>query len=258
MSTWASSGSERVKMKIRTIRTLKITGAQPIENLLSRYIRKLPENSIVAITSKIVSICEGNVVDVVDTDKEKLIYKEADMFLRGRGKFGALLTIKNNTLIPTAGIDESNGNGKYILWPSDPQKSANKIRSYLKKQHSISHLGVIITDSKTTPLRWGTTGISIAHTGFKALNNYIGQKDLFGRNMICTRANIADGIAAAAVLIMGEGREQTPIAVINDLPFVVFQKNNPTGEELSQMPININDDLYGKILTSVKWQKKRK
>lgn len=242
-------------MKIKAIRTGRVVGAQNIDAILDRYVKKIEENSVVAITSKIFSICEGNIIDSTGIDKEKLVYHEADLFLRGENKFGAILTIKNNILIPTAGIDESNGNGKLILWPKNPQKSANKIRKYLKNKFKLKNLGLIITDSKTTPLRWGTTGIAIAHSGFEALNSYIGNKDIFGREMIATKANIADGLASSAVLAMGEGNEQTPIALITNIPFVRFQERNPTEKEVSELAIDLKDDLYSKILTSVRWQK---
>ena len=164
-------------MKIKTIRTGKVAGTQKIESIFDEYVNKVEENSVLAITSKIVSISEGSVVDSIGIDKEELVYQEADLFLQGKNKFGAILTIKNNILIPTAGIDESNGNSRLILWPKDPYKSANRIRKYLQRRFHLKNVGVIITDSKTTPLRWGTTGIAIAYCGFDALNNYIGKKD---------------------------------------------------------------------------------
>jgi putative folate metabolism gamma-glutamate ligase len=242
-------------MRIKSVKTERIVNAQKIEIILDKYIKRIDENSILAITSKIVSICEGSVVDSKEVDKEKLVYREADLFLSGKNKFGAILTIKNNVLIPTAGIDESNGNGKYILWPKNPQKSANQIRKYLRQKFKVKNVGVLITDSKTTPLRWGTTGIAIASSGFEALNSYIGNTDIFGRKMIATKANIADGLAACAVLVMGEGSEQTPLALIAEIPFVKFKDLNPTAKELSELPINLKDDLYGKILTAVKWKR---
>ena len=169
--------------------------------------------------------------------------------------FDITLTIKNNILIPTAGIDESNGDGYYILWPSDPQKSANNIRKYLCERFSLKLVGVLVTDSKTTPLRWGTTGTSLAQSGFVALNNYIGKPDIFGRKLEVTKANIADGLAAAAVVVMGEGKEQTPLAIITEVPFVKFQMRNPTVEEIRKRTIAMKDDLYAPLLTSAMWKK---
>jgi F420-0:gamma-glutamyl ligase len=161
----------------------------------------------------------------------------------------------DNLLIPEAGVDESNANGHYILWPRDPQGTANAVRAYLSERFNCRHVGVIITDSKTTPLRWGVTGVALAHSGFLPLNDYIGQPDVFGRELRMTKVALADTLAAAAVLVMGEGREQTPLAVLGVLPFVVFQGRDPTEEELRQRWISIEDDLYAPLLTAVNWRK---
>jgi len=55
--------------------------------------------------------------------------------------------------------------------------------------------------------------------------------------------------------VMGEGKEQTPLAVIEDVPFVKFQNKNPSKKELKNFHINMEDDLYGPLLKSVKWIK---
>ena len=92
-------------------------------------------------------------------DKKDLVEQEAEYFLPPEeNKYNITLTVKGGLLVPTAGIDESNGNGYYILWPEDPQKTANEVRQYLCKRFSIKKVGVVITDSKTTPLRWGDNG----------------------------------------------------------------------------------------------------
>jgi len=247
-------------MKITPIKTDKITPKNhTIYDILDKFVVDVPENSILAVTSKIISICEGN---VIKNDgrilKNNLVKDEADLYLPPtESKYNYCLTIKNNVLLPTAGIDESNGNGYFILWPKDPQKTINAIRKYLMERFKLKNVGAMITDSKTTPLRWGTTGVSVAHSGFKALNDYIGKPDIFGVKMQATKANIADAVAVSAVLCMGEGQEQTPMALIEDLPFVKFQKNNPTKKELAELGIGMEDDLYAPLLKSVCWKKKK-
>ncbi len=247
-------------MEIKTIKTHKITVAdKDIFKILDQYLINFEENSVLAVTSKIVAICEGRVVPLDQIEKQELVEKEAEYFLPPeKNKYNVSLTIKNNLLVPTAGIDESNGNGYFILWPKNPQQSANLIREYLVKRFSLKKIGVIITDSKTTPLRWGTSGVAIAHSGFRALNDYIGTPDLFGHQLKMTKSNIMDALAAAAVVVMGEGDEQTPLAVIKDLPFVEFQEDNPTKQELKELEITKEDDLYGYLLTSVDWQEGKK
>lgn len=243
-------------MNIVAVKTHKIIPGQNLFKVLEAHLPKLREGSILAVTSKIVAICEGRVAKVDGTDKQKLIYKEAELFLSPKeNKYGITLTIKNNMLIPTAGIDESNGNGYYVLWPAQPQTSANAIRAYLRKKFSLKRVGVILTDSTTSPLRWGTAGVAIAYSGFAPLKNYIGKFDIFGRKLKVTKANIAHALAAAAVAVMGEGNEQTPLAVIEDLPFVQFQSRNPTRKELRELKIDIKEDLYAPLLKSAKWKR---
>lgn len=243
-------------MEIIPLKTHKITPGENIFEVIEQYVSSLKEKSIVAITSKIVSTCEGRVIKIGKIDKKELIEKEADYYLPPQqNKYNITLTIKNSLLVPTAGIDESNGNGYYVLWPKDPQKTANKLREHLKNRFSLRQVGVIITDSKTTPLRWGTTGITLSHSGFSALNNYIGKPDIFGRFLHVTKANVMDGLAAAAVLAMGEGNEQTPLAVITGVSFVKFQTRNPTKPELKQLQISIKDDLYATLLKGAKWRR---
>ena len=244
-------------MKVSAIKTEKIIpNNKDLFSILDRYVKVFPEKSILAITSKIVSICEGRVVKTEDADKKELIRKEAEYFYHfEKSKYDLTLTIKNSLLIPNAGIDESNGNGHYILWPSNPQKTANSAREYLINRFSLKKVGVIITDSKTTPLRIGTTGVCIAHSGFLALKNYIGQPDIFSRKLEMTKANIMDALAATAVALMGEGNERLPLVVIEDIPFVKFQERNPSKAELDELKISINDDLYAPLLKGVKWEK---
>jgi dihydrofolate synthase / folylpolyglutamate synthase len=244
-------------MKVTPIRTPKIrANEQAMSQVLDAAIKELPESSVVAVSSKIVSLCEGNVVPIEGADKEELIKQESDYWLPATSnKYGFHFTITRNTLVAAAGIDESNADGNYVLWPVDPQKSANDIRAYLQKRFKLQKIGVIVTDSVTVPLRWGTMGTTIAFSGFNALTNYIGKPDIFGRNMVVSRAGIANGLGATAVLAMGEGAEQTPIVLFEDLPFVEFQDHDPTAEDLGTLNISLDEDLFGEILKNAPWQK---
>jgi dihydrofolate synthase / folylpolyglutamate synthase len=244
-------------MKITPIQTEKVIPGKDKDlfAVLNQYVSHLLEGSVVAITSKIVAICEERFVKIDGVDKNKLIEEEAEYYLPP-GENGFYLTIKYNLIIPSAGIDESNGNGYYILWPKDPQKTANEVREYLAKKFGLKNIGVVITDSKTSPLRWGVTGVSITHSGFAPMNDYIGTPDIFGRELHFTKTNIMDALGGVAVLAMGEGKEQTPLAIIEDVPFVNFQQRNPTKEELEEVRITMmEDDMYRELLTSVKWRK---
>lgn len=242
-------------MKVTSLKTKPIVLGDKLFEILESAIKSLPDGSVVAITSKIISICEGNVVKIGTKDKNELIKEQAEYYLPPDDRYNFSLTIKNNIMIASAGIDESNGNGYYILWPKDAQKSANFVRSFIKKKFNVKNIGVIIVDSKTMPLRWGVTGVAIAHSGFSALNDYINTPDIFGRLFRVEKANVADMLASSAVCVMGEGSEQTPIAVIEDVPFVHFQVRNPTEKELGELAISMEDDLCSELLKRAPWRK---
>jgi F420-0:gamma-glutamyl ligase len=243
-------------VKIAIYKVPKITSrSHDLFVLLDDTLTELAEGSVVAIAAKIVSLCEGRTIPMEGADKDELISGESQWYLPRAGKYEVSFTVTHNMLIPTAGIDESNGNDQYILWPVDPQASANRIREHLVQKHGIQNVGVIITDSTTRPLQWGTTGVAIAYSGFNPLKDYIGQKDIFGRELQFQKSNIANGLAAAAVTLMGEGNEQTPIALLEDVSFVEFQKRNPTEQELADLKIEREDDLYWPLLKLAPWEK---
>lgn len=244
-------------MIVTPIKTSRVTAGQTtIYSLLDEFLDSMPENSVLAITSKIVSLCEGRVEKIGSIDKEELVKRESSYYLPGEfGKYGYHFSITNNSLTSAGGIDESNGDDNYILWPNDPQKTANEVREYLSNRFGLKNVGVIITDSTCTPLRRGTLGTVISHSGFKALRNYVGTQDLFGRPFEVSLANIALGLAASAVLAMGEGTEQTPLIMMSDLTFVAFQDRNPSAEELARMYIPRKDDLFAPFFDGVNWMK---
>lgn len=245
-------------MKISAIKTKKVLAQKgSIESLLFESLPSVKEQSIIAVTSKIIALLEGSFFEKKSVIKKDLIFKEAEYVFEDVGiPQDIVLTIKNNLLIPTAGIDESNAKDVYVLWPRNPQKSANAIRAALKKHFNLKNVGVIITDSRTTPLRRGTVGAAIAHSGFRALNDYVGKPDIFGKLLAVTQANVGDALAAAAVAVMGEGNEQTPLAVIEDVSFIHFQDQNPTVKELTYTKISLKDDLYAPLLKKAQWQKR--
>jgi len=234
--------------------------------LLGGALEEVREKSIIVIASKIVSIGQGRCIKIEDVpDKDSLIQKEAELYLpRDKVPGGyVMLTMKHGVMIPTAGIDESNAKGYYILWPEKPFETAKKIYNFIKKEFKVKKLGVIISDSHTVPLRWGTMGIAFSYWGFWPLKDYRGTKDIFGRKMKISQLNIADSLATAGVLAMGEGKEQTPLAIIEDIPFVKFglpTGDHPQGDNfdfLKKNPLTIDrkEDIYGPLLNAIKWKK---
>lgn len=243
-------------MRVTAYKTPKIVPGNELTVILDKHLPAIPEKSVVIVTSKIVSVCEGRVIkNDGKVDKINLIKNEATLYMDASDKWGIMLTVKNDILIASSGIDESNGNGYFILWPKDPFATAADIWHFLREKNKVKNLGVIIADSHTTPLRWGITGIGIAWCGFTPLKNYIGTPDIFGRHLHVTKASIVDGLAASAVVTMGEGNEQTPLAVIEDLPFVRFTSDPPTANEIRASRISIQEDIFSPLLTSTRWKK---
>lgn len=239
-------------MKVLAIKTRKFL--PPKDNLwdLLSVIKSLKENSVVAVTSKVVAIGEGRCIPMGKISKDEIAINEADKYLPREDSPGGwiLHTIKNNMLIASSGVDESNGNDYYILWPRDPYLSAKKIWQFLRKKFKIKNLGVIITDSRLVPLRRGVVGIAVAFHGFKPIKDYRGKKDLFGREFVMETSNLPDSLASVAVLEMGEGAESQPIAIISDIYYIEFTTKLDNSLEIAE-----KEDMFSPFLSSVKWLK---
>lgn len=244
-------------MKVTPIKTKKVEVGDKLFDILNESLPKLQEKDVVIITSKIVSITQGRVLkNDGSIDKAALVKKEADLYLPEEYvNFGVFLTIKNNILIASAGIDESNGHGYFIFWPENLVETTNKIWEYLRKKHKIKKLGVVITDSKLAPMRRGVTAVGLSWCGFEPIRSYIGKPDIFGKPLRVETLNMVDCIAAASVLEMGEAYEQTPLGIVNGIGQIEFVDRTPSKQELAEMKIDLGEDVFTGILKSVDWQK---
>jgi len=224
-------------MIVTPIKTRVFKEGEDLFSFVTHYTKKLPERSVVVVTSKIVSLAEGRTAAAkTEKEKVKLIRSESEWAMRTKYVW---LTVKDNMVMSSAGIDESNADGKVILLPKDSFKTARVLRKKLQKKYGVKNLGVLIPDSRTAPLRLGVTGAAIGYAGFKGVRDYRGTKDIFGRVFKFVRTNIADSLATAAVLVMGEGGEKTPLAIISKAPVEFSERTRR--DELS---IDIEDDLY--------------
>lgn len=192
-----------------------------LQSVLDKSLPTLAERDIVLVSSKVVAIDEGNCVPLAETDKQSLVDAESELSIP-RSYWGTPLTVRHFAFIGTAGIDESNADGHYVLLPKDPFASAQAIHMYLTKKFALNELGVIITDSHSTPLRRGATGISIGWWGFVPTINHVGEADLFGREIQVEVTNLVDGIAAGANIVMGETTECQPIVIARGVPNLTF------------------------------------
>lgn len=193
----------------------------------------LQSGDILVIASKVVAYSQGRLRSVKDDAEFKaLIHEEADQVL---SEEVMTLTMKNHILIPNAGIDRSNTpEGQAVLWPEAPFEAARQIRESLVGQFDLPTLGVVIGDSHCQPLRIGTSGIAIGWAGFWGVQDERGKKDLFGREMVYTKIAVADNLASAANLLMGETDACTPFVIVRDFP-----------AEFTEQPFEARDYFMG-------------
>jgi coenzyme F420-0:L-glutamate ligase/coenzyme F420-1:gamma-L-glutamate ligase len=117
-----------------------------------------------------------------------------------------------------AGIDRSNinsedDNPRLLLLPENPDRSAAELRSALLASTGVG-VNIIINDSAGRAWRNGTVGFAIATAGFEALENRVGEADLYGRPLEVTEVAVADELSAAASFMMGQGDEALPLVLI--------------------------------------------
>lgn len=193
---------------------------------------EVSQGDIVVFSAKAVGTAQGRLVDLstvkpsnealrlskkfkLDPGFAEVVLRESDEVLGGVER--ALSTIKKGVLVANGGADQSNAPPNHAaLWPEDPQGSAETLRESFR--HSGLDVGVLITDSRTLPLRMGSSAVAIGIAGFSPIDDLRGKGDLYGRPMKIKRLAVADDIASAAQLLMGETSESVPIALVRDAP----------------------------------------
>ncbi|MHA1718046.1 MAG: coenzyme F420-0:L-glutamate ligase [Promethearchaeota archaeon] len=225
---------------------------------------KVEERSILVIAETLVGTTENRIIEIgsvkevskkaeelamqysMDPKFVQIVLQEADEIVGGIP--GMLFTEKNGILIANGGIDQSNSGveGNISLWPEDPFGSARKLVQKIKTKFDLKEFGVIISDSRVQPIRKGVVGVAIGVDGFYPIIDCRGKKDLFGHEMKWTTRALADQLADAAHVVMGECDEQTPFVLITECP-VIFT-DEPIPHDSMLMPKN--EDLFYRIL---KW-----
>ena len=208
----------------------------------------LQDNDILVLAQKIVSKAEGRTVNLAtvtpsqralelakQTEKDprvvELILQESNEVLRTR--VGAIIVEnKLGFVCANAGIDHSNVNSPLpegeglgvraedwvLLLPAEPDRSAEKMRSDIQSKTG-KLVGVLIIDSHGRAWRNGTVGVAIGIAGLPGLEDLRGRPDLFGYTLQVTQVGVADELAAAASLMMGQAAEGTPIIHVRGFPY---------------------------------------
>lgn len=178
----------------------------------------LRDGDVLVVTSKVVSKCEGRIVDAPadpeerDTLRRKLIDSEAVRVLARKGR--TLITENAIGLIQAAaGVDGSNvGSTELALLPVDPDGSAAALRDALRDRLGVT-VAVVITDTMGRAWRNGQTDFAIGASGLSVLHGYAGAMDRHGNELVVTEVAVADEIAAAADLVKGK-LTAIPVAVV--------------------------------------------
>ncbi|MGV0850921.1 coenzyme F420-0:L-glutamate ligase [Mycolicibacterium phlei] len=181
----------------------------------------LRDDDVLVVTSKVLSKCEGRIVDAPADPEERdalrrmLIDAEAVRVLARKGR--TLITENAIGLVQAAaGVDGSNvDSAELALLPTDPDGSAAKLRAALRDRLGVT-VGVVITDTMGRAWRNGQTDVAIGAAGLKVLHNYGGSVDRHGNELIVTEIAVADEIAAAADLVKGKLTD-IPVAVVRGL-----------------------------------------
>lgn len=232
-------------MIIKPIKTRIFGPNEDLFRFILEHVSELKDGDILVVTSKIVSYAEGRFVfPYTESMRDTIIAQESSFVLRTQHTW---LTVKDGTVMASAGVDESNADGRLLLLPNDSWKSAMLLRKKIMKQFGLKKIGILITDSRLLPLRAGAVGVALAYAGFKGLRDYRGKPDIFGRKLKLSQTDVADSLATAAVLCMGEGDEQIPLALIEDAP--VSYTNNTNRNELL---IDPKEDIYAPLFQNLK------
>lgn len=191
----------------------------------------IQENDVIVVTHVAVSKAEGNIVSLDDiepssraieiakkVDKEpkmvEIVLRETKEIVR-MGHNSLITETKNGIVCANAGVDRSNVEGfrNVVLLPPDPNRSAQNIRKEIRKQTGCN-VAVVVSDTHGRPLRMGEINVAIGVAGIKPIKDRRGEKDLFGYVLKVKQTCVADELASAAELVIGQANEGIPAAII--------------------------------------------
>lgn len=219
------------------------------------------DGDVIVLAESMVATAEGRVVALdsvtpseqarryadryaMDPRVAEVVLSESDEVVGGIPHF--LLSMKGGTLLPNAGVDGSNApKGCLVPLPADPGASAVRIRKEVE-QMTGRKVAVIVADSRTHAMRAGCSGVAIGCAGIVSVIDDRGRSDLFGNTLEVTKRAVADNIASAAELVMGEADEGVPAAVVRGLGLPI--SDDATGVE----SIDASECLFMGLLKSAR------
>jgi len=196
----------------------------------------IQDNDILVITHVVVSKAEGRIVNLDEVTPSHFARAYAELYdkdpamvevvLREAKEIrrmvdGKIITeTKQGFVCANSGVDKSNVPGeKYVaLLPENPDASAEKIRKQIKSLTGCD-VAVIISDTHGRPLREGEINVAIGVSGLEPVRDRRGEKDLFGYVLRVKQTAVADELASAAELVIGQADEGIPAAIIRGYKF---------------------------------------
>jgi len=221
----------------------------------------LNDGDVVVVAHKVVSKAEGRTVrlrDVKPSEKAEeiarvtsrdpklveLVLRETRSIVKASQE---ILIVENRQglVCINAGVDKSNVEGEdaYALLPTDSDESARGVCSEIMKLTG-KKVAVIISDTYSRPFRRGQVEFAIGIAGVNPFRDYRGQRDLFDYVLKVKRTAVADEIASAAELVMGQGREGVPVVIIKGLDGGAWKENASSADLL----ISKDEDLFKETL----------
>jgi len=198
-------------------------------NLIANNV-ELKNKDILVVAESVLATMQGRIVNLgtikpskkalelareyeMDTRYVELIMKESDSIYGGVKN--VLLCKKEGNLLANAGVDQSNAPLDHVVLLPDFDEIVD-IRKKIESHFKI-RIGLVVADSRTQPLRRGVIGLALATTGFEPVESFVGRKDLYGKELKFTYRALADDIACAAQIEMGESDESVPFVIVRGI-----------------------------------------
>ncbi len=205
---------------------------------------RLEDGDVIVVAQTIVSKAEGSVVDLrkvkpgkkaeqiaARLDKDS---REVEVILQQSSEIVRLGHViisrtKHGFVCANAGVDHTNVDPEHVtILPDDPDASAARIRDFIKSKLG-TEVSVIISDTQGRAFRMGCVGVAVGVAGMSPLLNLRGKRDLHDKELRVTITSPADALAAAAVSVMGEANEGTPVVVVKG---AIYEREDGNAREL--------------------------
>ena len=217
----------------------------------------IESGDVVVVAQKIISKCENRYVELKNiqpskqaTDLAKTLNRDPAFIQIIQNESKKIISTDKNVIIVehklgfiniNAGIDRSNilqNDDVVLLLPENPSKSAKDLQSAISANFQ-RDIALIVTDSMTRPFRSGVSNFALASANIPSLIDLKGDPDIYGNILQSTEIAIADELAAAAGLLMGQGSEKQPVVIIRG-----FDKKNYSTNDAFDLVVDEDEDLY--------------